>query len=415
MAPRPNGSGMASEGWRHAIGARKVSPPGPGPSLSMTLHLPTLLLTVVYVLILLGLLMLHAWWRSEGESTLGYMAGTLLVAAAGMLLGSLRGIGIDTLSIVLGNMLLQLSGGLGWTTSRVFAGRPAWWPGIMGGALLWGLLCLWPTFLASLPLRVAIANLLVIFYSALGAWELWRVRASLTVSVAPALGMLVLHGTFYCLRLSFDRGASIGLRWSESGADFMAWMVLEAFLFANGIAFATLAMVRERAEQRYRAVAYRDPLTDIGNRRAFTSGGEVLLARCAAEGRPAALLLCDLDHFKRLNDTHGHAMGDAALVAFGRLLALGVRQQDICGRIGGEEFACLLPGADRTVSLQVAERIRQACSELSLEPGVRVSVSIGVASSEQAGYDLSRLLALSDQALYRAKANGRDRVECSAD
>ncbi|WP_349572865.1 GGDEF domain-containing protein [Azotobacter salinestris] len=381
----------------------------------MTLHLPTLLLTVVYVLVLLGLLMLHAWWRSDRESTLGYMAGTLLVAAAGMLLGSLRGIGIDTLSIVLGNMLLQLSGGLGWTASRVFAGRPACRPGIMAGALLWGLLCLWPLFLASLPLRVAVSNLLVILYTGLGAWELWRARAVLTVSIAPALVLLVLHCAFYSLRLLLDRGESIGQHWSESGASFMAWLVLEAFLFANGIAFVIHAMVRERAEQRYRTVAYRDPLTDIGNRRAFTAGSESLLARCADEGRPAALLLCDLDHFKRLNDTHGHAAGDAALIAFGRLLALSIRQQDVCGRIGGEEFACLLPGADETVALQVAERLRLACSELLLESGARISVSIGIASTEQAGYDLSRLLALGDQALYRAKANGRNRIECFAD
>ncbi|MFB8829583.1 GGDEF domain-containing protein [Azotobacter sp. CWF10] len=195
----------------------------------------------------------------------------------------------------------------------------------------------------------------------------------------------------------------------------MAWLVLEAFLFANGIAFVIHAMVRERAEQRYRTVAYSDPLTNIGNRRAFTAGSESLLARCAAEGRPAALLLCDLDHFKRLNDTHGHAAGDAALVAFGRLLALSIRQQDVCGRIGGEEFACLLPGGDETVALQVAERLRLACSELLLESGVRISVSIGIAFSEQAGYELSRLLALGDQALYRAKANGRNRIECFAD
>ncbi|GAB3388725.1 GGDEF domain-containing protein [Azotobacter armeniacus] len=381
----------------------------------MPLHLPTLFLLDIYMLTLLGGLMLHAWWRSENEATLGCMAGTLLLAALAALVVSLRGLGLDTLSIMLGNILLQLASGLGWAAMRIFVGRRLWWPGIVGGALLWGLLCLCPYFMSSMSLRVRVGTLLTIVYTTLTAWELWRARRQLKVAIAPAVVLLLMHALFCTALLLVGSGHAIERMWSGGGDSFLTWRLLETFLFVIGIAFVTHAMVCERAEQRYRAAAYRDPLTDIGNRRAFTDSGEVLLARCAAEARPAILLLCDLDHFKRLNDTHGHAMGDAALVAFGRLLVLSIRQQDVCGRIGGEEFACLLPAADETVALQVAERIRHACSGLLLEPEVRVSVSIGIASTDQAGYDLSRLLALGDQALYRAKASGRDRVECFAD
>lgn len=381
----------------------------------MTLHLPTLFLLDIYMLTLLGGLMLHAWRRSKSEATLGCMAGTLLLAALGALVVGLRGMGVDTLSILLGNMLLQLASGVGWAAMRVFVGRRLCWPGVAAGALLWGLLGLWPYFMSSVSLRVTVSTLLTVLYTTLTAWELWRVRRQLEVAIAPALALLLVHALFCAGLLLVSRGPAIERMWEGLDHGFLTWRLLETFLFAISIAFVILAMVRERAELRYRAAAERDPLTNIGNRRAFTGNAEARLARCVAEDRPAALLLCDLDHFKQLNDSHGHATGDAALVAFGRLLALGIRQQDVCGRIGGEEFACLLPAADEAVALQVAERIRQACSELLLEPEVRVSVSIGVASTEQAGYDLSRLLALADQALYRAKAGGRDRVEHFAD
>ncbi|SDS54168.1 GGDEF domain-containing protein [Pseudomonas oryzae] len=383
----------------------------------MLLHYPTLLLLDICALALLGGLMLHAWWRSEHETTLGFLAGMLLLAALGTATHGLRGLGAEALPIVLANMLLLLAAGLGWTAMRVFATRPPWWPGVAGGALLWGLLCLWPQFMTSLPLRVTVGTLLAILYTGLSVWELWRARHRLEVAIAPAVTLLLLHALFLAALLLVGGGESIVWRLSGEGAGFIAWRLLETLLFATGIAFITLAMVHERAEVRYRAVANRDPLTEIGNRRAFMEGAQVLLSGCQRAGRPAALLLCDLDHFKRLNDSHGHALGDAALVAFGQVLARSVRQQDVCGRIGGEEFACLLADADASVAAQVAERIRRECSELTLqstEP-VSMSVSIGLAATEQSGYDLAILLGRADQALYRAKAGGRDRVELYRD
>lgn len=377
----------------------------------MPLHLPTLLLLEIYVLVLLGVLMLHAWRRSQGESTLGCMAGMLLLAAVGTLVVSLRGLGADTLSIVLGNVLLLLACSQGWAAMRAFVGRPLHRPGVVAGALLWFGLCLWPPFMASSALRVAAYSLLTIGYAGAAAWELWRARRRLEVSIVPALFLLWVHATFYGVRLLLDHGETVGSMWSVVGANFMSWLVLETFLFAIGIAFVTQAMVRERTEVRLHAMANSDPLTGIGNRRAFMEGAAALLAECRDAQRPVALLLCDLDHFKRLNDSHGHAAGDAALVAFAGVLAGGLREQDAFGRIGGEEFACLLPGIDPAQALEVAERIRNRCAELSFGVPVRLSVSVGIADSALAGHDLAALLAQADEALYRAKAAGRNRVE----
>lgn len=122
------------------------------------------------------------------------------------------------------------------------------------------------------------------------------------------------------------------------------------------------------------------------------------------------LLLCDLDQFKRLNDTLGHEAGDQALISFGEVMKLRMRRQDVFGRIGGEEFACLLADADVTVAFDVAERIRNEFSSLSFSQSGVLSVSIGLSDTVRVGYSLDRLMSEADRALYEAKAAGRNCV-----
>lgn len=368
----------------------------------MQLDLATLVTLDIYVLLLVGVLTLHAWTRGR-DGTLGFLAAALLVGAGGTLLGSLRNLGFEWLSLLVGNVLIALSASLGWTALRVFAGRPANGKGICAGAILWALLFLLPGFRDSLSLRIMVISLLLAGYSVAGAWELWRCRARLEVDFRPALVLAMVHAGFYALRAFVDTG----IPFVASSSHFFALVVLETLLYVIGLSFVTLAMVKERAELRYKRAALRDPLTGIGNRRAFVEAAGGLLAEHARLRRPAVLLLCDLDHFKRLNDSLGHAAGDLALTGFGRILLNRSRQQDICARIGGEEFVCLLADADVSAGLLLAERIRHDCAGL---PGA-LSVSIGIAEAAQAGYDLDRLLALADQALYAAKDAGRDRAE----
>ncbi|CAD5107522.1 GGDEF domain-containing protein [Zestomonas carbonaria] len=375
----------------------------------MQLNVQTLVVVDIYVLMLVGLLMLHAWRRGRREATLGYLAAALLLGGLGTLLGSLRNLGIDWLPILVGNVVLHVSAALSWVALRVFAGRRVHWPEVAAGGALWALLCLWPTFYESQALRIQVYSLIAVTYTGLGAFELWRSRRQLEVDVRPALVLLLGHAGFYCARAVLDHDMPFDM--VSTGSSFFSLLVLETMLFSIGIAFVTLAMVKERAELRYKSAAMRDPLTGIGNRRAFIDAAERLLADCVRLRRPAVLLLCDLDHFKRLNDHFGHAAGDQALADFGRILASRTRQQDICARIGGEEFVCLLAEADHGVALALAERIRQEFAELPFATGGQLSVSIGIATAEQAGYDLTRLLSLADQALYAAKAAGRNRVE----
>ena len=379
----------------------------------MALHIPTLLVASVFVFALMGLLTCHAWWREPRERTLAYLGAMMLLAALGVVLVSWRGRGVDFVPIIFGNVALLLSAAMNWTAMRVFVGRTPSMQGILAGPGLWLTLCLSPAFYDAMPVRVVVYSLLVAGYGVLTALEFWRSRRSLEVAYMPALLLTLLHTTFYVVRSVIDKSLPLdqALSGVGDGVRFFSFMLFESMLYVIGIAYVALAMVKERAELKFKAAAFCDPLTGIGNRRAFMANGERLLADSNRHKEPAALLLCDLDHFKRLNDSFGHPMGDQALIAFSRILAENLRKQDVFGRIGGEEFACLLKEAGEQEAVQVAERIRLSFSQLSmLEPGM-LSVSIGVVTTRESGYDLFGLLSQADEALYGAKDRGRNRVQ----
>ena len=161
-------------------------------------------------------------------------------------------------------------------------------------------------------------------------------------------------------------------------------------------------------------LALTDVLTGLANRRAFQEALEAELARVDRHGRPASLLFVDLDLFKRVNDTHGHAVGNEVLEGFAQVLRQGCRRGDLAARIGGEEFGVLLPMTGRLPAALVAERIRRATEAYPLGRSVPVplTVSIGVASTEDrpGPSGAAELLQRADAALYRAKGEGRNRV-----
>jgi diguanylate cyclase (GGDEF)-like protein len=161
-------------------------------------------------------------------------------------------------------------------------------------------------------------------------------------------------------------------------------------------------------------LALTDALTGLANRRAFHDALDAEVARVARHGRPASLLFLDLDHFKRVNDAHGHAAGDEVLAGFSLVLKRGCRRGDLAARIGGEEFAVLLPVTGRLPGALVAERIRRATEAhpLGQTAPVPVTVSIGIASTEDLPepQEAAELLRRADAALYRAKTDGRNRV-----
>ena len=174
-----------------------------------------------------------------------------------------------------------------------------------------------------------------------------------------------------------------------------------------------VAVRQRRFSRRMRDLALTDELTRLPNRRHFMA----LADDACARGGPLALAALDIDHFKRINDRHGHAAGDVVLQRVAHALRVALRPGDAIGRTGGEEFLALLAGATEGDALGAAERLRAAVADIDcagLPAGVRPSISIGVAAWTGPDDTLDALCRRADAALYAAKEGGRNRVELAA-
>ncbi|MCX7896661.1 MAG: diguanylate cyclase [Rhodocyclaceae bacterium] len=203
----------------------------------------------------------------------------------------------------------------------------------------------------------------------------------------------------------------------RDGSLYHEWMVAAPVLddqgeIQNFVALKQDITERKRLEEELRRQASIDALTGLANRREFYRAAERELARVRRGGN-ATLLLADFDHFKAINDLYGHAAGDAALVAFARLLLDGLRQMDLAARWGGEEFIVLLPDTSAEDAAKLAERLRQRLAAMTIHEGdaeFRITASFGVAIIDAADERIEHAIARADEALYRAKQGGRNRV-----
>ncbi len=172
-----------------------------------------------------------------------------------------------------------------------------------------------------------------------------------------------------------------------------------------------------RTELRHRTAAMIDPLTGIANRRAFLHDAGLMAKRHAANPKPTAVMLIDLDHFKTINDRFGHALGDRVLEIFTDAARKSIRATDLLGRLGGEEFAAILYDTSPDKAFMAAERMRETFAKIAQDVGGRpvcATASIGLVHCEDVVLDVPELLAQADQALYFAKENGRNRVEVAS-
>ena len=233
------------------------------------------------------------------------------------------------------------------------------------------------------------------------------VRSALAVSI----------GSFAATFLPMALGAIMGgapTRWPERFATLV--MVLAAAQVAYIVLLRTVATMRAdylRARERIQvveALAGTDMLTGLPNRRALTERLDQALAAARRSGEPVVVALFDVDHFKRINDVHGHAAGDKALISVGQVLATQLRASDHLGRWGGEEFLLVAPATPMHAGMDLVERLRATIEAWEFEHGQPVTVSVGL-SQFLAGDDAHTLLQRADRALYRAKEGGRNRTE----
>ena len=179
--------------------------------------------------------------------------------------------------------------------------------------------------------------------------------------------------------------------------------------------FTDISEVKRREAALYQR-ATRDPLTGLFNRGHFTEMATQEIERARRFAEPLSVALLDLDHFKRVNDTYGHEAGDLTLKTFASICQAEVRKIDLIGRIGGEEFALLLPRANKEPAFDILQRMRHKVMQTPMTASngesFNVTVSAGLACLRRETIDLAELLRNADAALYKAKREGRNRVEC---
>jgi diguanylate cyclase (GGDEF)-like protein len=215
------------------------------------------------------------------------------------------------------------------------------------------------------------------------------------------LGVSIAAGLMFAVTLGVDAGAVV--------AD--PPLLITPLALLASVAILSTALMRSDLEHRTESVL--DGLTGMLNRRALSARIEELDEQAQLSGERVGVVIGDLDHFKRINDEHGHARGDAVLVDVAYTLRKQLRAFDLAYRVGGEEFLVLLPGATLVESEALAERLRAAVAETASE-GLRVTMSFGVASAI-GGEPLADAMLRADTALYAAKGGGRDRVHSAGE
>jgi diguanylate cyclase (GGDEF)-like protein len=378
---------------------------------SMLLDISTLYLVATMMAAMLGAMLLF-FGKQESIPALKWWGTAYLLGAASVALWTLASNEFgEMLSLAL-NAVGFVACGMVWNASRVFHGRKPNLPGLVLGAIAWiaTVMSLAPEASA---MRMTIGAGIVAVYAALTASELWTERRRTLQRRWPAIVVPVLHGLVLMLPIllgDFLRpqdAAFIGSIWIKVFS-------VELVLYAVGTVFVIFMLVSERAVTVHKTAASMDPLTGMFNRRGFSEATSRVIEREANAGRPVTVLIFDIDHFKSINDRFGHPAGDEILKLFSAVVVNSLRITDLSGRIGGEEFAALLP-CSLEEGVLAAERVREtfAASGIKVDEGpVDTTVSIGVAGGP-AGTELEVLLAAADTALYQAKRGGRNRVEAA--
>jgi diguanylate cyclase (GGDEF)-like protein len=377
----------------------------------MSLDSMTLYFVATMVAALLGAMLLF-FGQQERNPALKWWGTAYLLGAASVALWTLASNMLgEMLSLAL-NAVGFVACGMVWNASRVFHGRKPNLPGLVLGAIVWvaAVMTLDPHAIAT---RMTIGAGIVAIYAALTATELWSERRKSLKRRWPAIAVAVLHG--FVLMLPIVLGDLLHSNDDKfSSSIWVTAFSIELVLYAVGTVFVIFMLVSERTVSAHKTAASMDPLTGMFNRRGFAEACARVIEREAQAGRPVTVLIFDIDHFKGINDRFGHPAGDEILKLFATIVINNLRITDHSGRIGGEEFAALLP-CPLEEGVLVAERVREvfAASGIASEEGpVDTTVSIGVAGGP-AGTELEVLLAAADTALYQAKRGGRNRVEAA--
>jgi diguanylate cyclase (GGDEF)-like protein len=377
---------------------------------SVSLDVGTLFVIAICVTLLLGVVLLIAWLQ-ERIPALGWWGAAYLI---GGFSGALWQWSVRFASPVLvdiANVLLFLAVGMIWGAARLFHGRRVQWSPQLLGAAVWLVACFSPAFTHSAASRIVLSSLIVAAYTFLIAAELWHERRKSLIRRWPASFVPMLHGAIFLFPVALATLSPAG-ETIRGLAGWVAVFAIEILLYVIGAAFLVLILAKDRTVRFYKLAATTDALTGVLNRRGFFEAAGELMDGNRTGMAPVSLLAFDLDKFKSINDRFGHDGGDAVLEMFAQVVRKTMRASDVIGRLGGEEFVAMVSGTLAEAAI-AAERVRSAfaAAEIVLE-GQRIAatVSIGIACGSPLAA-VETLITRADVALYRAKANGRNRIE----
>ena len=383
----------------------------------MQADIPTLLVSIFLASLSFSIVMSVVGWGMPREG-IQLWAGALALHAFGYLFFGLRGLVGETASILLSNGLSSLAYSFVLAAVQRFYGVPPRWLVAFAPPLLLTLLL--STALHDFDLRVVYANGIFALQAVAVVVVLFR-HSQTTVGRGK---WLVMGG------LAVE---AVVLGW-RSAAGFLNEINIEQILQSSAVQSATflgifvamlmsslgfIFMAKERADDANLRLASADGLTGVANRRAIVTALDRDVARAIRTREPLAVMMIDLDHFKQVNDVHGHLAGDSLLRSVVQLVAQRIRSQDVVGRYGGEEFLVVLPDTDLAGVVNLGRDLCKAVASHAFTldgKTVPVTVSVGVFGGRlEPGDSWDQLIHAADNALYRAKHGGRNRTEHSAE
>lgn len=375
----------------------------------LSLDSTTVIATAAFVAGMSGAFLLVAGGKLRTPPPATIWGVSNLFTAIGMML-VLQGANYD-----LAFLSLMMAGALTWIAVASFERKDVPLTYLVAGPAIWAIAMMGPW---QIDFGVGAVLFLTITAGYFGAcaWQLWQGRGEELPARWPVLSLVVANAFAVLIAAVELAGFRVAPSFPPGGA---LWVIyVSTVIFTIGTAVFFLAMTKERQVVVNEYAALTDSLTGLANRHALMASGSVAIKKAQANGRPLAVAVFDLDHFKTVNDTYGHRTGDTVLQRFAETARKCMRGSDLFGRVGGEEFVAIVPGARATEALAFAERVRVSFAGESVwidgKP-VCATVSSGVAVMEP-GDDvegLDQLLERADAALYVAKASGRDCVSIS--
>lgn len=380
----------------------------------MTFDFGTLTAAGGLVAFVSGLLLVFAWTQYDGGGAALRLSLSHLLGASAIILlalGTEQG-----LLLVLAQPIFVVAAFLALSSILAFENRDRPLPLLLiAGCCFAALVLLTTTGGHAGLVRILQLAIVSTVYLA-SAFFLWQGKRERLAARLPLAAILLLHALMNSIGLAEEVLRESLPRGVPSFSQWYGLVHIESMVYFIGTALFMVALLKERSESRHKSASLTDPLTGLPNRRSFFYTCNRMLDLCRRTGAPCTVLAIDMDRFKAVNDTFGHAIGDCVLQIFADIAREQLRSFDIVGRLGGEEFAVLLPRTHSHDGAEIAQRLKEAFSEAGRRVGeheVHATLSIGVAVALSGETIIEEALERADAALYQAKLNGRNRVVVS--